>query len=209
MNKKVGFYRRLNTAVLLCKKRKALGIENYFYASFCQQQKKEAEPSARLQRSVFLVGWTPPFCSAKTEKPSIPKNAARGGLLRTKRPPLGSPARQRALPFDPDIVYHLEEVTLKRKSFASPFFAPCFLGRKRRNDKMNSAHSFGARRYKTGCSGVSPEWHLFAILSFARERKYQENCEPTFARLFTVGARPHSANRSVSVKRRGSNREAV
>ena len=80
---------------------------------------------------------------------------------------------------------------------------------KRRNDKMNSAHSFGARRYKTGCSGVSPEWHLFAILSFARERKYQENCEPTFARLFTAGARPHSANRSVSAKRRGSNREGV
>ena len=180
MNKKVGFYRRLNTAVLLCKKRKALGIENYFYASFCQQQQKDAQ---RM----------PPE-----------------GAYSERSAPLWKPsARQRALPFDPDIVYHLEEVTLKRKSFASPFFAPCFLGRKRRNDKMNSAHSFGARRYKTGCSGVSPEWHLFAILSFARERKYQENCEPTFARLFTVGARPHSANRSVSVKRRGSNREAV
>ena len=62
-----------------------------FYASFCHQQKKEAEPSARLQRSVFLVGWTPPFCSAKTEKPSIPKNAAKGELLRTKRPPLKTP----------------------------------------------------------------------------------------------------------------------
>ena len=75
-----------------------------------------------------------------------PKECRQRGATPNEAPPFGNPRHGKGLcPLIPISCIALKKLLTQRKNFYSPFFAPCFLGQKRRFRARNSAHSLPAR----------------------------------------------------------------